>query len=367
MAHSKDVSKVALSALAGIFALIFSLFGCSFAEPCRQCPSESEKSTLRFAAAGDTNGYNINLGAHSDRDPLAAVRQLISDQDLFIFNLEGVLRNEALDESCPPQAFQSIFLSTPDIANFLHPAAQNVASLANNHLLDCGSAGVEETINALRGEGIFSEGAGVNLSDACKPLLLNIHNLRIALLSYLAMESGSFYADENKSGVASWERCSGSEQVANLAKTTDLVIVNLHLHLTPGWTEETSEAHLQRIEEVLDSGADIVIAHGPHVPQGLLVRGSRVALLSLGDFLFRPDYAVPELAHNSVLAQMAITPEKISISLVPLRMDERGQPQIPTSKEGEAILKEIARLSREQNTSIEIHDGIGYVEVQRTR
>ena len=139
----------------------------------------------------------------------------------------------------------------------------------------------------------------------------------------------------------------------------------LHVHLGPGWTDQASPDHIALVQHILDAGADVVIAHGSHVPQGIIVSNGRVALLSLGNFLFRPDYRMPKEAHDSIMAKVAIFPDSLGIALSPLKLDDSGRPRVPPPGESSQILRHIANLSAELGTTVEIREETGYVTVQR--
>ena len=76
-------------------------------------------------------------GVWDQEDPIKEVRDLVKDQDLFIFNFEGVLLSkESSSETCRKFPRQSLFYSSPQIADFLHPTQFTIATLANNHILE---------------------------------------------------------------------------------------------------------------------------------------------------------------------------------------------------------------------------------------
>jgi len=321
---------------------------------------------VTIAAVGDTHGYNILPSNQAQENPLEGVKGLLGEQDIFIFNFEGVLLAEdAPSDICHKFPRQSLFRSPPRIADFLHPTHLTIATLANNHILDCGSCGIQETIRELTNRGIMTVGAGENSVLACQPVRLRVNDVGVVVVSYLAIEPNPFAAGLNRMGAASWEECSGEQQLAELAATGDIVVVALHLHLGQGWTDQTPAEHISLVQRILDAGADLVIAHGPHVPQGIIVSDGRVALLSLGNFLFRPDYQMPEQAHQSIMAKITIFADSISITLLPLMLDDSGRPKVPPSKEASQILRNIADLSAKLGTTIKISKQTAHITVHR--
>ena len=342
------------------------LFVCLVLGSCAPAPHQPSLATI--AAVGDTNGYNILLGSQDGEDPLQEVRDQLEEQDIFIFNFEGVLLSqEPTPGTCHKFPQQSLFYSPPQIADFLHPTQLTIATLANNHILDCGCYGIQETVHELASRGILTVGAGENSEQACQPLRLPVNGVELAVVAYLAMEPDWFSAGSEQAGAASWDECAGEQQLAELKAEVDIVVVALHLHLGAGWTEQTPPDHIALVQRVLAAGADIVLAHGPHVPQGILQSNGGVALLSLGNFLFRPDYQMPEKAHRSIMAKVSISSDSITIALLPLRLDYSGRPQVPPSLDASQTLRDIATLSAALGTTVEIRGDIGYTTIKRQR
>jgi len=329
------------------------------------CKQSQSPAVIKIAAVGDTNGYSIFEDGIRD-DPLKEVHSVLNAQDVFIENFEGVILSlPPLPETCPKQARQSAFYSPPHIADFLHPARYAVATLANNHILDCGIWGIRETVAQLGRRGILAVGAGENSKQACEPLRIEVNGVRLAILAYLAIDGETLRAGSDGAGAASWTRCGGNAQIAELAASGSVVLVALHLHQGPGWTEQPFPPDLDLVRRALQAGADLVIAHGPHVPQGILESNGGVALLSLGDFLMRPDYEVPEKAKRSMIAEVVISKKTIEVRIVPIRLDHWGHPIVPMPWDASWILSEVAELSEHLGTKVTVGDGIGRVTVQR--
>jgi len=74
---------------------------------------------------------------------------------------------------------------------------------------------------------------------------------------------------------------------------------------------------------------------------------------------------MPEKAHRSMLAKVTISPDSLTLAVLPLRLDDSGRPRVPPSQEASQILRDIATLSAALGTYVEIRGDIGYVTVQR--
>lgn len=319
-----------------------------------------------ITAVGDSNGYNILNGGRDSGDPLRDVDELLGHPDLFMLNFEGVLMPEGSSaQGCKAFRRQSLFRSAPRIADFLGRGRQTVATLANNHILDCGERGLLETVGAFAQRDIGTVGAGATIEEACAPLRLEINGARVALLAFLAIQSDSYRAQAGRAGPASWALCDGPRRVAELAASEDLVLVALHLHLGPGWTDRTHPSHVNLAHAVLGAGADIVIAHGPHMPQGVLQSGRGVALLSIGNFLFRPDYDLAARARRSVVAEFTVEPASLSLTLRPVQLDDSGRPRAASDREAAETLRDIAEGSAALGTLLRVREGSGLLRIAR--
>ena len=329
---------------------------------------------LSLAAVGDTTGYTIAL-AEGQRE---GIRGLLSGKDIFVFNAEGVFSKRLHQGDCQSFRHQSLFLGPPEEIDSLPRGRITVASLANNHVLDCGVEGMRETMQAFKEHGIMTVGAGGNLREACGPLMLDVKGFHVAVLAYFEMDQSvfayigaapeQFLAGRDKSGVASWQSCNGQERIEELRKKADVILVLVHMHhAINSWTDTPNDASILFAKKIIDAGADIVIGSGPHVPQGIMRRDRGVSLLSLGNFLFQPRHDIPERSRRSLGVDLAISDDRINLVIVPLRLDILGQPRVALPGDADMILKRVASLSDQLGTPLRIRGERGYLEIQRTK
>jgi len=356
-------------ALGFIFLLISLLFGCTVGH---LSGSRQNSNMLTIVAVGDINGYNTI----SAEGQLNSIAELLSIKDIFIFNAEGVFSEKLHSKDCHGFRNQSLFLGSTKALDFLPKKVTTVASLANNHVLDCGHEGLVETIQELKKHGILTVGAGENIFEACKPIRLSIKGFKLAVLayldmspavlSYLDMDRDWLYANLNREGVASWKLCNGQKQISEIRKEADIILVFVHMHPTVfNWTEESSATSISFVKNILDAGADIVIGSGAHCPQGIIGNDKGIALLSVGNFLLRPDYNMPEKGHRSILADFTISEDSLKLAIVPLRLDILGIPRVASQDDASNILNGIVSLSDQLGTSLEIQRERGYLEIKR--
>jgi poly-gamma-glutamate capsule biosynthesis protein CapA/YwtB (metallophosphatase superfamily) len=81
-------------------------------------------------------------------------------------------------------------------------AGLDVISLANNHTLDWGKASVGDTVNRLRAAGIQPVGAGENIAEARRPVILETKGTRVGFLAYCTVGPKGYEAGPDKPGFA---------------------------------------------------------------------------------------------------------------------------------------------------------------------
>lgn len=90
-------------------------------------------------------------------------------------------------------------------------------------------------------------------------------------------------------GAAVWETAAASAQIADLAKQTDLVVVQLHAGFQ--FQPAPSAGVRMMARAAIDAGAGLVVCHHPHVLQGVEWYKGKLVIYSLGNFVFDQDFA----------------------------------------------------------------------------
>lgn len=234
----------------------------------------------------------------SGGDPFRLISREIAIADLAIGNLEGVITSGKLRESClrwsnhPPE-FR--LLLPQDTASQLMRAGFDILGVANNHALDCGEIGVNETVENLQRAGLRPAGAWTTPDGAYHPIYLTLEGLRIAFLAFNSINHpDTSLIDEFGSGrwqPQSWQLSEALQAVHLAREQADFVIVSIHwgdeYNLQAGlWQRETAG-------EFVSAGTDLIFGHHPHVIQETQVfshpdPGIPPAFVaySLGNFMF---------------------------------------------------------------------------------
>jgi poly-gamma-glutamate capsule biosynthesis protein CapA/YwtB (metallophosphatase superfamily) len=252
-------------------------------------------------------------------DPLAVYGDMLPvlrRADLRIVNCECALT--AADK--PVWKSGAVFKGLPAHAAGLSAVPFEVACLANNHVFDYGLAGFKETLRVLRRHGIRTVGAGLTLDDAAAPLRVKAGDERVTILNF--GEGEDLTASTGGPGVCGWEIRRLADEVRRAKRRGDFVVAIGHAGLEyipfpPPYVVEAFRA-------LAEAGADCVVGHHPHVPQGLEKRRGRLIAYSLGNFAF---FQPPPLHYRRTGYGLSLEVRAGRLSsyrIHPYRISERG-------------------------------------------
>lgn len=241
-------------------------------------------------------------------------------------NIEG-----PLTRARPDKRSGVALQSPPESAPLLRQLNVNCYNLANNHAMDCGLPGLEDTFACARQHGAMCFGAGRDLAQASQPLILEQAGVRVGLLA-VAHNEGRL-AGRGQPGVFA-ERHAAliRERIGELRSSCDWVVLNYH-----GGEEYTcipSPLRRTRLLNYLDAGVDIVVAHHAHVVQCHEQRGKQRIFYSLGNFVFDiPGHAGCRGADESALISLLFDKEGYDITTLGTRC-LRGKGGIESASAG---------------------------------
>ena len=363
------------SRLTGIYVALLIQSVCILASFCQKNPraaetagstegtaeAEARAATLTVAAVGDVmmEGSALPVIRLKGPDyPFDSTRAVLSSADLAIANLEAPFGTEGR-----PFPKEFTFRVPPEFAPGLVNAGFDVVNLANNHILDFGRRPFFATLGLLDSLGIAVCGAGMNLDSAEAGATLVRKGWRTAFLGFSLTYPESFWASREKSGTAFAvkERIAG--KIGTLRRNCDLVVVSFHwgkeLHSRPEpYQREFAHA-------AIDAGADLVLGHHPHVPQGFeLYRGKPVAY-SLGNFVFGSRST--QCREGVLFVARFDSAGFAGAEAVPLAVDFRKvlyQPRMLRGADRENAVRVLNRISRGLNGGRDILSSSGEMRKQ---
>lgn len=265
-----------------------------------ETPVEDDYRKVSFLGAGDNIVYYGTVrdaqrfgtpdGRMYNFKPIyEEVDHLIEAADVAFINQETLMCGEGYALSYYP-----MFNGPQDLGYDLVELGFDVVGIANNHMLDKGSAGLEKTIAFWDTQPVTLIGGYKNEADYKTVRVHEKNGLKIAFLSYTEMTNGLRTTYGYDAHVPYLNEANIAEEVAAAKAVSDFVIVSVH------WGNEGafSPNNIQKdyAKKFADSGVDVIIGHHPHVLQPIeWITGKdgnkTLCVYSLGNFMAEQAYA----------------------------------------------------------------------------
>ncbi|SCK36174.1 CapA family protein [Streptomyces sp. WMMB 322] len=211
--------------------------------------------------------------------------------DVRVINLEtSVTRHGDFDR------FKGVhYRMNPANLGCLTAARPDVCVLANNHVLDFGRSGLEETLDSLAGAGLRTAGAGRDTAGAREPAVVPLDGgrRRVIVLAMGTPSSGipmDWAALPNRSGVNLLDLTTRnaaaliSGSMRESRRPGDIVVVSVHWGSNWGYDLPRNQTVFARA--LIDGGGvDIVHGHSSHHPRPIEVYRGKLVLYGCGDFI----------------------------------------------------------------------------------
>jgi poly-gamma-glutamate capsule biosynthesis protein CapA/YwtB (metallophosphatase superfamily)/outer membrane protein assembly factor BamB len=259
------------------------------------------------------------LARYGPAYPWEGLGPLLREADLAVANLEGVLTTQG-----KPLDKTYLMRAHPGRGETLVEAGFDLVTLANNHALDYGEAGLDETVATLEELDIAMVGAGETREAAHRPAHFTLDGVKVAVLGYAAARwNGS-------PDVPATDRIAWAEEedvragVRAVRDEVDVVVVLLHAGTE--YAKDPSPDQVAVARAAIDAGADLVVGHHPHVTQTVERYRGGLIVYSLGDALF--DIPRPA-AMSGHLLRVRVTREGLAeAELWPFWIDEAIRPRL---------------------------------------
>jgi poly-gamma-glutamate capsule biosynthesis protein CapA/YwtB (metallophosphatase superfamily) len=213
-------------------------------------------------------------------DALAVIEDMAAD--VRVLNLETSVTRS--DDVAQDKAVN--YRMSPDNIGCLSVARPDVCALANNHVLDFGYRGLDETRQALAAARILAVGAGRDLDEAQRSAIVPVPGRgRVVVFSLAAPCSGvpdDWAATTERAGVDLVPNLSAATADKVAARTRaateagDVVIVSIHWG--SNWGYQMPADHIEFAHRLIDGGVDIVHGHSSHHPRPIEVYHARLIL-----------------------------------------------------------------------------------------
>ena len=294
-----------------------------------------QHGTVSIAFAGDTmftDGAADLIAAQGVEATLSGVAGVFREADVAVVNMESPITSHTV--SFFPGT-QLTYFAPLEAADALAAIGVNVFQLGNNHVLDLGPIGLADTIENAAHAGIVTVGAGLNHTEAIRPLLIRTEGLTVALISFGENYGAARRAGDNTPGMVPFtERA--VVQAERIARNAGADRVIALAHWNDNYESEISDAQGYWAAKLADVGYDAVIGTGPHVLQPVEVIDGVPVVFSLGNFVFTSWgrfelFGSPSVgavatisfdADGGTLSLQCINPDNRIVNFVPRECDE---------------------------------------------
>ncbi len=214
------------------------------------------------------------------------VCSFLSSGDHLIVNVEGPLY-ERKEEAATSGVLSLIHSMDPKVGDFLEGIGADIWNICNNHIVDAKEEGILSTLENAASHNALTLGAGRNEEEAKKPIILNEAG-GIGLIG-VGYQRACRKAGADTPGCYSWSDLEAIEESIKAIKKTCRWCI-IVAHAGEEFTALPSPYTRERYLKYLDMGADIIVAHHPHVPMNYELFPNKAIFYSLGNFIFDTDY-----------------------------------------------------------------------------
>ncbi len=305
---------------------------------------------IRVAAVGDimmgTTFPESILPPEDGATLFRSVAPLLAGYDIVFGNLEGPLTDVSLSPKCPKPRPNGrpcfAFRTPPRFADLLSEAGFTAVNVANNHSLDFGMEGLEETLDVLDAGGIEAVGG-----ERVAVFTISGKSAAVAGFSY---SLPTRYVHPLRDVEAA------REIVAELKGEFDLVIVSFHGGAEGARATRVVDAEEEFMGEnrgnvvrfaraAVDAGADLVLGHGPHVPRAIEVYRGKLIAYSLGNFAVYSMFNIKGPSGLGYALQVELDPETgdvVRFRTPSVTLLHPGIPHPDPSGKAESLLRKLS-------------------------
>jgi poly-gamma-glutamate synthesis protein (capsule biosynthesis protein) len=274
------------------------------------------------------------------------VRQLISSVDLAVGTLNTSLSDLSTHTGCIETY---VLVSDARSAEAASAAGFDVMSVATNHIKNCSGASCRDyfnrafydTLDNLRENGIQPVGAGENLEDAMRPVVMEVQGIRFGFVSLGMIEPNAF-ASEDSPGIAELNDENLRDSIAAARQVANVVVAIPHWGPEDTADPDANQLHFAQV--AVAAGADVVVGNHTHVVQAIQQIDGIDVFYGLGNFIFDQTW---DLAHQQgvILLLHFSGADYTGYELIPTHVDGDGTVYIAGSEEAAQLLQRIEASS----------------------
>ncbi len=250
------------------------------------------------------------------------VRDFLASGDHLIVNVEGPLyERNRIDATTG--ALSLVHSMDPKVGDFLQSIGADIWNICNNHIMDAKEEGIKATLENAASHGSLTLGAGMNEEEARKPVILKEAG-GIGMIG-VGYQRACRKAGPETPGCFSWSDLDEIEKIIKEIKKTCrwcIVVAHAGEEFTALPTYYTRDRYLA----YLDMGADIVVAHHPHVPMNYETVGDKIIFYSLGNFIFDTPYQRSQFnTESGLFVKLNLSEESFDFEPFGIRIDRENE------------------------------------------
>lgn len=266
--------------------------------------------------------------------PFEKISPFLETFDITFANLEGPI---VTNHRKTPD-WNTNFSFDSSVAKLLQKHHIDIVSLANNHTLDRGAQGFEDTRKYLSDVGIESIGHPKEANEQYV-LSKNMNGLKIILLGFQTI-------------IGKWPEEEGYNLVEKEAQDKDAFVI-VTMHFGTEYQGKANKTQEKIAHEFIDRGADLIIGHHPHVVQNIEKYQDRLIVYSLGNFIF--DQWFSKETQEGLGVELELKEETANYHLYPFK-SKKSQVERMEANEAALWLKTLA--TRSDSIASEVESGI---------
>jgi poly-gamma-glutamate synthesis protein (capsule biosynthesis protein) len=337
-------------------------------------------SKIILGLVGETN-----VNRPRPETAFAKVQPILDRADVLFGHMESPVIDHPSDNSdMPDLPFKRGWeFSKPESASAWKTAGFDAVGTASN--VSGSAEAVMRTVEELDRLGIAHAGTGRNVEEARKPAIVEKDGVKFGFLSYtsvfypqfvpaLPKRPGAATVKAAMSIVPSWrseempgampsvktwldekEKALMLEDVAKLRQQVDCVVLSCHWGVSG--EEKIQDYQIELVHSAIDAGADVIMGHHPHRPQGIQIYKGKPIFYSMGNFAF-DWWFVRNSLKEGIMAFVTLENGAVTkVSFVPARREDESNDIVPLSlgsEAGIAVVDTIRRLSDPLGVKLEV-------------
>ena len=187
---------------------------------------------------------------------------IFEEGDLNILNLECPVID--YDASLKIEKTGPHLRTNEGIFTLLKKINTHAVALANNHIMDYGTSGLNSTLSLCKDNNILTTGAGINLEEASQPAIFEKNGIKIGIINFCENEWS--IATNDIPGANPLDLIAVYSKIKEIRPQVDFVIVIVH-----GGHEYYNYPSPRMVKQYrffAENGADVVIGHHTHCISG---------------------------------------------------------------------------------------------------